>query len=117
MNEYFAKIQEECKEERVRVEKMNYLYDYSSYKICNDKISQFEDQMNYCYKEICEIKHIVQCTKDINKTHIEELNFIKKVAEEKQEEIPRQNATIKQNLNIRNVFELGCLQNYAFKVL
>ena len=85
-------IQEKCKEESARLENMNYLSDYSSHNICIDKISQFEDEMNHCFKEICEVKHIVQCTKERNKSHIEQLNFIKKTAEQKQEETARQTA-------------------------
>ena len=92
MNNYFREIQEKCKEEKARVEKMNYLSDYSSYNICIDKIIQFEDEMKHCFNEICEVKHIVQCTKERNKTHIEQLKFIKQTAEQKQEEISRQKA-------------------------
>ena len=95
---------------------MNYLSDYFSYNICNDKIKQFEDQLNHCYQEMCEVKHIVQCTKQRNKTHIEELDFIKKDAEEKQEEFPRKRATMKQNFFSGNDLNSGCLQNFALKV-
>ena len=32
--------------------------------------------MNQCFQEICEVKHLVKCTKEDNIKHTEELNFI-----------------------------------------
>ena len=116
LNEYFADLLENYNTERARIKKFNYSSEYSLYKNCNDSLRQLEHQLNSCFQEICEVKHILKCTKDDNVRHAEELKFIKKHFEKNQGELLGYNSSIDNNIYTENILKPSLLQNFSFEV-
>ena len=64
------------KSETTRLDKMNYLSDYTIYEMCKERIIHIENQIKICFDEVCQVKHLAQITSEENIEHLEELKFI-----------------------------------------